>query len=267
MLSTNAIVETNVSLHPWGDVNKNQQMTSPQRQLTLVDRWNYLLGLAGKERKDVSKYPGISSSSITNWLYRDQAFTHRAVNLLQDWASEQGVEGLTYEWINLGEGAPPFKGKARVVAPAVREPTGVSWLSGEGEAPAAVGDSVRFFYLPDFSKENTRFIDIPSILLGDSTAKLMSSGIRVYTNPDDIMRGEVEKGDLVFVDTDVKDTDVDGLYVCKLGRIPMVRRVTNLGDRAVRLTGNQYSVELAEAKLDSLQIGGRVVGRIGRTSF
>jgi len=241
-------------------------MTSPQRKSTLEDRWNLLLRLTGKERKDVSKYPGITSSSLTNWLSRDQHFTHRAVNHLVNWAAEHGVEGLTYEWLNYAEGPAPYRVKDRAPPTLPLEVSKVAAI-GEAEEPEVIEDFVRFFYLPDFSREKSRFIDLPSTLLGDSLPRLFQHGIRVYINPDDIMRGEVEKGDLVFVDTDERNIDVDGLYACKLGGIPFVRRITNLGGGVIRLTGNQYSIELSGAKLNNLQLGGRVVERIGRTSY
>lgn len=259
-------------LQDGGVVNKNLQMLESQRQHDLHERWNYLLALVGKERKDVAKVQGISQANLTTWLTRPRGFTERGFVTLERWFRDQGIEGLTYRWLNDGIGDAPTRTGPAKVAPDSREITRLDTI-GTRSAPAAHHGYIRFQFLKGFSREESPFVDIPSHLLGGDSV-FLSEGIQAFINPTDTMRGEIEKGEMVFADTSVRNvaTDklVDGIYVYKLDGNAYIRRIQNRGKGVLRLSGThayEDSHELSGAELDGFEIGGLVVGSLTRKRF
>ncbi len=86
--------------------------------------------------------------------------------------------------------------------------------------------------------------------------------IRVLTCRGDSMRGDIEDGDLLFVDTQRAHFDGPGIYVMNLMGNAVVKRLTlQLDGRLAVLSSNPaYAPEyLTKDQMDQLHIGGRVV--------
>lgn len=220
----------------------------------------------GMSMSDFAREMGYTPARVSNWFRRDPPQIPHKPEVLRGMlalARRYRVGGLTLEWLNLNEGPTPFKlgrGSADVVD-----------LDSSDVPPSRLGPpgTVRIHFLKGFSAERARFIDIPSSLLRDDP-EILSPTVRALINPSDAMRGEIEKGDLVLVDTAVHSVSAEGIYAYKLGKIPFVKRIQIRGTGVLRLQGtkpHEDSFDLSGAELDQLEIGGRVVGTLSCKKF
>lgn len=256
-----------------GDVNNHKQMvdtrasaSNESQREALEHRFKAFLDLAGFTRPEFAALEGMTQQHITTWLSRGR-FGRAAVQHMRNIALMRGIEGFSEDWINLGTGKPPRHGRtgeeAKVDASPVIEST------DHPATPTQNGDYVTFEFLQGYSKGRIRFVDIPVCLLNNVDA-LLKPSIRVFINPTDSLRGVIDKGDLAFVDTDVRRFDGDGIYVYKLATIPQIKRFQIQGQGSLRLHGThsyEDSIELSAAQIQGLEIGGRVVGSIGFSQF
>ncbi len=240
------------------ELNKHQQMVyAHASDNSLLERFELLLGLLGIERADFARLDGVSQQHVNTWLKR-QKIGAAGIAHLRELARQKSVEGFTEDWLNHGIGPEPKR-----VAVAGDSPGSHAYAlpqAGLGAAPY-----VRFEYLKGYSKERAAAVDIPQVLLANM-GELLSPNVRAFICPGDTMRGVVEKGDLVFVDTAAQSVVADGIYVYKLAGIAQIRRFQIRGQGILRLQGThsyEDSLELTGSEIDGLEIGGRVVGKVG----
>lgn len=255
------------------EVNNHKQMvdtrtsasSDPKRE-ALEQRFKLFLDLVGMTRPEFASLEGITQQYLTTWFSRGK-IGDKGVQHMRRLAQERGVEGFTSDWVNLGTGKPPrIRGMAEDASDHV---AGVTESTHHSSTPTQNGEYVTFEFLLGYSKERTRFVDIPVCLLNNVVALLRPS-IRVFITPTDSLRGVIDKGDLAFVDTSVQRFEGDGIYVYKLAGIPQIKRFQIQGQGGLRLHGThsyEDSIELAAAQIKGLEIGGRVVGSIGFSQF
>ncbi|QAU22867.1 hypothetical protein EO087_01750 [Dyella sp. M7H15-1] len=135
--------------------------------------------------------------------------------------------------------------------------------------PTTLPQHVQIPYLEGYDSQRTGSITIPLQLLQHDPT-LMSRDIRALINPEDNMAGEIEQYDLVFVNAAVRKFERDGIYAYKLGDIPHIRRIQDMGGGQLRFVGTRSYEEnfvLSGESLNDLHIGGRVIGRLGYRKF
>ncbi|MGC1550341.1 MAG: S24 family peptidase [Rhodanobacter sp.] len=233
--------------------------SSPQEK-----RFYEFLALCELDKPGFEKETSYSPQRVGQWFRRKPTkVPEEAMAAIHEVAARRHITGLTLDWFNLGVGPGPSKkghaglNRKSVVALKVEQP------------PLDETRNFRVLFLKGYSREPTHFVDIPSSLLRDDPA-FTSPTIRAFLNPSDAMRGEIEKGDMVFIDSTVSSVTVDGIYAYKLGGIANIRRIQVRGKGILRIQGTKTyedSLELSGAELDDLEIGGRVVGSIGCRKF
>lgn len=230
-------------------------------------RFKDVLALLEVPQEVFVKLPGVTSQNLYS-AYRRGVVGEAHIARLRELASRKGLEGVTIDWLEEGIGEPP-RYPAGAGAPAID-------VAGDGviQLPShpigtPSGQYLRFQFLEGYANEPTRFIDIPSSLLRENVGIALPS-VRVYPFPQDVMRGEIEKGDLVFVDTAVDQVQNDGVYAYKIGGIPSIRRIQVRGKDVLRFQGThtyEDSMQLSGPELADLEIGGRVIGSLGCKKF
>lgn len=100
---------------------------------------------------------------------------------------------------------------------------------------------------------------------------LLRPEIRVIWMESDEMRGEIERGDLIFIDptTTSFPPEVDGIYAIRLGTtgMPLINRIRAKGDGGYQLRGSKASgnsMDIYGEHIKALQIEGLLVGALHR---
>lgn len=110
----------------------------------------------------------------------------------------------------------------------------------------------------------------PAAALGGLGEALESRNLGWVVNPTDSMGEIVPKGSLVLVDQSVQQVSGNGIYAIRLYGQPSIMRVQIRGEGALRVMGsNRFddSVDLYGEQVESLAIGGLVVGYIDRVKL
>lgn len=244
------------------DESKDRRQRAPTTPV--AKRFYEVLEMLEVERKEFAKLPGVTQQNLAIALKRGSVGKAH-MERLRELASEKGLEGLTIDWLETGEGTPPRRSGRKIGDLS-------SILRGAEDSQISPGSSSeykRFQYLAGYAQEHSLFVDIPYSLLR-ANADLLSSSVRIYPMPNDSMRGEIEQGDFVFVDTSIDRIEVDGTYAYKIWGKPQVKRVQVRGKDKLRFRGTREfedSHELSGVELEDLEIGGRVVGSIGCKKF
>jgi hypothetical protein len=229
---------------------------SPQNE-----RFLKLLHLCNLTEKQFRTRYGVIPRHMWNWFNRDKGLipdTPESWGVIERAAQDAGVVGLTLNWLNHGTGEEPTLKDApgKPISPVV-------------DLPGRVPDGLqRVLYLEDFSLQRTHYIDIPSSLLRNNL-HLLQPHVRVVENVGPAMEGEIEDGDICFVDTRVTAFDGDGIYALHMGNIAQVRRIVS-GKSGLRLQGTKprlESFDVLEEDMKSLRIRGRVIYVLGGKSL
>lgn len=95
------------------------------------------------------------------------------------------------------------------------------------------------------------------------------SVVRIAYQHDDSMQGEIEKGDLVFIDTSVKKVLAEGIYAFTYFGMPHIKRGLIVGKDSLRFTGTRSfnSIPVEGEELDGLEIIGKVFATLSPRRF
>lgn len=93
--------------------------------------------------------------------------------------------------------------------------------------------------------------------------------VRFAYQHDDSMQGEIEKGDLVFIDTSVRKVAAEGIYAFTYFGMPHIKRGLVVGKDSLRFTGTRSfnSIPVEAEELDGLEIIGKVFATLGPKRF
>jgi len=250
------------------DAKSSRWGSKPKTAMQL--RFERVLELLGVPQREFVKLPGVTPQNLYS-AYRREKVGEAHIARLRELASLKGLEGLTIDWLETGLGEEPRLSGREVAVAGILDPRSALRSQPVGQVRPSSLESryVRFDPLEGYTDEPTHPVDILSSLLRQNAA-LLSPAVRVFTNATDVMRGEIEKGDLVFVDTSIREVTGDGVYAYKIGGIPQMRRIQVRGKGVLRFRGThayEDSLELSGAELADLEIGGRVIGSIGSRNF
>ncbi|QAU22563.1 helix-turn-helix transcriptional regulator [Dyella sp. M7H15-1] len=250
-------------------VDGHRSRASKKTETPFQKRFLEALEMLDISRAEFANLPGVTSQNLYSAFKREKVGEAHMARL-RELAASKGVEGLTVDWLEAGLGAGPHQTDHGTLQVSALEAGNDRDLRSQSASNRALATAyARFEFLAGYAQERTRFIDIPSTLLRGNV-DLLTPSVRVYPNPNDVMRGEIEKGDLVFVDTSVCQVEADGVYAYKIGGIPQIRRIQVRGKGVLRFRGThayEDSLELSGVELEDLEIGGRVIGSIGCRKF
>lgn len=123
-------------------------------------------------------------------------------------------------------------------------------------------------YVPDYP-EVVRYVDVAEDW-AEQNIRAPRSAVRVITARGDSMTGDINDGDVLFVDSRVRAFDADSLYVMNWQGRPLVKRLQLRRDGSViiRSTNPAYDPEVVPpGEIDQLYISGRVLAAWGFKKF
>ncbi|MDR3444715.1 LexA family transcriptional regulator [Dyella sp.] len=144
----------------------------------------------------------------------------------------------------------------------------------EGQQP---GNTVRIFVAPEIpSAGAAKLHPLADVGYQDVSAAWLASvtdapaaAVKIAYQPDDSMQGEIEKGDLVLIDTSVRKVLAEGIYALTYFGIPHIKRGLVVGKDSLRFTGTRSfnSIPVEGAELDGLEIIGKVFATLSPRRF
>jgi len=188
-----------------------------------------------------------------------------------------------YQWLVQPDGDNAENSKRGIrddTARAIEESLGLprGWMDMEDAEAAAPGlhlvrqdepRTVSLPYLADYIEPGgAHAVSLPRSLLA-TRLDLLEPQIRVAWKEADDMRGEIEVGDLVFVDTSKSETPPRhaGIYAVRLGKQSFIQRIKPISGGGYRLQGSgpdADTIDVYEDDLKALRVLGRVVAKLSR---
>lgn len=96
------------------------------------------------------------------------------------------------------------------------------------------------------------------------------SDVRFAVAHDDSMQGEIEKGDLAFIDTTVRSVNAEGIYAFTYFGVPHIKRGQVVGKDSLRFTGTRpytNSIPVEGDELEGLVIIGKIFASLSSKRF
>lgn len=140
------------------------------------------------------------------------------------------------------------------------------WMDND-DFPTDHGEQVSFAILASHIEPGgAHTVSFPRQLFA-TRRDLMEPHIRVAWIHGDDMKGEIEVGELVFIDTAKNATPPahDGVYAFTLGEVPLIKRIKKISNGGFRVQGSRPqkdAIDLYGQDLSSLVIEGRVVSKL-----
>lgn len=241
--------------------NKSRTLAKSDSVSAPKQRFLELLHLCKLTERQFREKYGVDSKDVWRWFKRSPGTipdTAGAWGVIEKAANDAGVAGLTLDWLNCKTDVAPFL-KDQPAKP----------ISEIVELPGRVPEGLqRLLCLEDFSLQRTHHIDIPSSLLRNNLG-LLEPHVRVVENVGSAMEGEIEDGDICFIDTNVTAFDGEAVYAFHMRNIAQVRRIVS-GKWGLRLQGTKPhldSFDVLEGDMKSLRIRGRVIYVLGGKSL
>ncbi|GLQ96440.1 helix-turn-helix transcriptional regulator [Dyella mobilis] len=123
----------------------------------------------------------------------------------------------------------------------------------EGFAGLGRGD-----YVGDFP-EIVEFVEVTREWAQDSLRGIPLESIRVITGRGDSMRGQYNNGDLIFIDSRIKQFDDDSAYCYRWNGRVQIKRLQLIGNGKVRILSENPKYPPIDVDLREIEIGGRAV--------
>lgn len=165
---------------------------------------------------------------------------------------------------------------ARAIEQSLGLPAGWMDMEEGALAPSSIhsyaqsdGATVTLPYLADYIEPGgAHGVALPRALLA-MRLDLLEPHIRVAWKEGDDMRGQIEVGDLVFVDMSKSESPPRhaGVYAVRLGKQHLIQRISFLAGGGYRLQGSARdadTIDMFEDDLKSLRVFGRVVAKLSR---
>ncbi|WNL46521.1 S24 family peptidase [Dyella sp. BiH032] len=140
------------------------------------------------------------------------------------------------------------------------------WMDND-DSPADQGEQVSFAILASHIEPGgAHTVSFPRQLFA-TRRDLLEPHIRVAWIHGDDMKGEIEVGELVFIDTTKNATPPahDGVYAFTLGEVPLIKRIKKISNGGFRVQGSRPqkdAIDLYGQDLSSLVVEGRIVSKL-----
>lgn len=216
----------------------------------------------------VARRLNISPQTLNNWEARGISQSGSLTT--------QDVYGCNAIWITTGNGA-------RMADASRLSATGAdgSQLIGVRDRVASYETLASHVRLPllegfagmgrgDYVGDYPEIVDYVEVTREWSEQKLRgvpTDVIRVITGRGDSMRGQYSDGDLVFIDSRVKQFVGDSAYCYRWNGQVQIKRLQLIGQGLVRILSKNPDYPAIDVSIDELEIGGRAVGAWAWTEF
>lgn len=216
----------------------------------LISNLQYLLESAGQSERALADLVG-SNQVTLNRILREKIAEPRD-STLKPYADYFGVDVTELKYKDLRSGS----GEA-------------SSSQEADQSPRAKRDTCRILLLDDFPNATlmrnspilaVKGLEVSRYWLSMHTSAAVSE-VRYAYSPDDSMQGQIEKGDIIFVDTTVSDVVTAGIYAFTYFGQPNVRYGQVSGKGSLRFTGTKSyanSLPIEGDEFEGLKIAGLV---------
>lgn len=201
-------------------------------------------------RKELASAAGIAYSTladIENGYSTSTTVLHKIAKRL----------GTRVEWLETGKGP--------------RESQVGDQLDGDTHASLLAYGAIALPHVAGYDNEaGPANLAFPVVSLAGLGEEVEKRNLGWLVNPTDSMGEIVPKGSLVLVDQSIQQVSGNGIYAIRLFGQPSVMRVQIRGEGALRVMGsNRFddSVDLYGEQVESLSVGGLVVGYIDRVKL
>lgn len=201
---------------------------------------------------DLARACKIKPPSVSDWL-SGETRAIKGKNLL---AASQ-LLGVNAEWLASGRG--PMRrdvahgDHATPVASAEKPTSHVRFPLLEGFAGMGRGD-----YVGEYP-EVVDFIEVTREWASQKLRNVPHDAVRVITGRGQSMRGTYNDGDLIFVDTRVKQFDGDSAYCYRFDGLVQIKRLQSIGGGRVRILSKNPDYPVIDVLITELEIGGRAL--------
>lgn len=156
--------------------------------------------------------------------------------------------------------------------------TGLQLDSASDEGRVASGDTCRVHAAMEFPTPlsgrlspmaTSRVMNVSRLWLA-SCVDAPPSSVRFAFAHDDSMQGEIEKGDVVFIDTTMQTVGAEGIYAFTYFGVPHIKRGQVVGKDSLSFTGTRpytNSLPVEGGELEGLVIIGKVFASLGAKRF
>ncbi len=220
----------------------------------LSDRLELAMKEAGVSQADLARACGVKPPSVSGWLSGKSKFL-RGENLL----AAARVLNVSQTWLATGQGQmKPHPGEEIIPGSVLRQAPDKGYVTFEHlDVEAAAGDGC----VPVAYPEVIQHIDVLETWARNAFGNDLSR-IKLISARGISMQGTIENGDVLFVDSNVRAYDGDGIYVISRGNDVLVKRLQKLhGNRLAIISDNKHSLseELDESQANEVVICGRVL--------
>lgn len=204
---------------------------------------------------DLARACDISPPSVSEWV-NGPTKTLRGPNAV----NAAACLGVNERWLSTGKG-PMRPGSGHVkdgtplysVAMSETRPGYVRFPLLDGFAGMGRGD-----YMGDYP-EIVDFVEVTKDWASEKLRNVPPRAIRVITGRGQSMRGLYNDGDLVFVDSRIKEFDADAAYVFRWHGRVQIKRLQLIGRDIVRILSANPDFPPVDVPLGEVEIGGRAL--------
>lgn len=237
----------------------NRHEVSLSYMTSLADRLRAAMQDAEINQKQLADAVGVKPPSVNGWLSSKAKFL-RGENLLK----AARTLGVSQDWLATGRGSmKPDDSDFMPISTSETPPGYVRFPLLDGFVAAGDGG-----YVPDYP-EVVNHVDVAE-LWAKQNLHAPTSAIRVITARGDSMVGDVNDGDVLFVDSRVQHFEADAVYVMNWQGRPLVKRLQlrRDGTLVIRSSNPAYEPEIVPpGEIDRLHISGRVLAAWGLKRF
>jgi len=196
---------------------------------------------------DLARACNVKPASVSEWI-NGPTKTLKGPNAI----NAARCLGVNNEWLSTGRGQmrSTSTGDLQPVAPLATHPDYVRFPLLEGFAGMGRGD-----YVGDYP-EIVDWVEVTREWAKQKLHGVPHSAVRVITGRGQSMRGTYNDGDLIFIDSRVKQFDADAAYCYRWEGKVHIKRLQQIGKGKVRIISANPEWPAIEVKLADLEIGG-----------
>lgn len=217
---------------------------------SLSERLKVAIADAGISKTELARRCGVKPPSVSGWFSGKSKFL-RGENLLRAAAALN----VSDTWLATGRG---HRERTKAADPAlvpIRETAAhyVRMPVLEGFAGMGRGD-----YVGDYP-EVVQYLDVTREWATHALHGVPFDAVRVITGRGTSMRGVFDDGDLVFLDSRVKEFVGDAAYCFRWNGLVYIKRLQRVDRRRLRILSANPDYPPVDAPADEIDIGGRAL--------
>jgi phage repressor protein C with HTH and peptisase S24 domain len=215
---------------------------------SLADRLRRAMAHAEINQAELARRCHVKQPSVYGWLSGKSKFL-RGENLL----AAAGALGVSQQWLATGHGNMVPSQASQPIASRETLPNHHRFPLLEGFAGMGRGD-----YVGDYP-EVVQFVEVTQEWATQALRGVPPDAVRVITGRGPSMRGTFNDGDLVFLDSRVKEFAGDAAYCFRWNGLVYIKRLQQIDKTHLRILSANADYPPHDVLLSELEIGGRAL--------